>query len=523
MPQPLISICIPTYNRCKYLYKTLSELTSEQIFRETDDVQIVISDNCSTDYTEIVCNDFVRKFPSKIKYVRQKETIFAPYNIYGVLDYADGRYLKLQNDNIYFAEGALAKLAEIIKEQNADVIFCINKDNNEENKLKRYENVNDVVDEISYMTTWMCAHCYKAETYRSLEYIDKYMKEWVSSVDILFRMVEKKSVFVCWYENVFCSQTVERKGGQYNVAEVFGKNYLSLLKEYVSKKQLSKAVFEKEKKLILKFINNYYFDLKNRYTFQKTGYFCNLYKDYRNSPYFYINYISYVFKVVLRVLFDVEKSDTHRKFRVFGFIKFKIKRKGHKKSDWDLKNGHNNTWPVKPCPVDRIIIGKATYGPIDAQFSSIGNEKLIIGNFCSVAEGVKFIAASEHPYKGLSTFPFKVYYLGYDFEAQSKGDIVVKDDVWIATNAIILSGVTIGQGAIVAAGAVVTKDVPPYAVVGGNPAKVIKYRFEPEIIEKLLKFDFSKLTDEKIRELNIKLYKEITPDNVDKLLEEFQS
>ena len=77
---------------------------------------------------------------------------------------------------------------------------------------------------------------------------------------------------------------------------------------------------------------------------------------------------------------------------------------------------------------------------------------------------------------------------------------------------------TIGQGAIVGAGAVVTKNVPPYAIVGGNPAKVIKYRFEPELIEKLIKIDYSMLTKEKIYQLGESLYTEVTKDNIDDLI-----
>lgn len=151
------------------------------------------------------------------------------------------------------------------------------------------------------------------------------------------------------------------------------------------------------------------------------------------------------------------------------------------------------------------------------------NVKLIIGDFCSIASGVKFILASDHPYKGLSTFPFKVLFGGENAEAQSKGNITIKDDVWIGLNSIILSGVTINQGAIIAAGSVVTKDVPPYAIVGGNPAHIIKYRFEPEVIEQLCKFDFSKLTEEEIKKLGDNLYKEITKDNVEQVIATIQN
>lgn len=108
--------------------------------------------------------------------------------------------------------------------------------------------------------------------------------------------------------------------------------------------------------------------------------------------------------------------------------------------------------------------------------------------------------------------PFRIRHIlwGGGTEALSKGDIIINDDVWIGCNAIILSGVNIGQGAVVAAGAVVTNDIPPYAIVGGVPAKVIKYRFETAIIDELLKVDYSKLTDEAIKQNIEKLYEPLT-------------
>ena len=90
--------------------------------------------------------------------------------------------------------------------------------------------------------------------------------------------------------------------------------------------------------------------------------------------------------------------------------------------------------------------------------------------------------------------------LGESLEGTSKGDIIVADDVWIGYRATILSGVHIGQGAVIAAGAVVTKDVPPYAIVGGVPARVIKYRFPEEMVGELMRIDYSKLTEEMVRE-----------------------
>ena len=92
---------------------------------------------------------------------------------------------------------------------------------------------------------------------------------------------------------------------------------------------------------------------------------------------------------------------------------------------------------------------------------------------------------------------------------QGGGGIVVEDDVWIGFGATILSGVHIGQGAVVAAGALVTKDVPPYAIVGGVPAKLIKYRFEQELVRELVDIDYSRLDKQDVREHLDELYSEL--------------
>lgn len=135
---------------------------------------------------------------------------------------------------------------------------------------------------------------------------------------------------------------------------------------------------------------------------------------------------------------------------------------------------------------------------------------MLIGNFCSIGPNTAFILNADHYTTHISSYPFKVQCLhSAELEGISRGDIVIDDDVWIGYGATILSGVHIGQGAVVAAGAVVTKDDPPYAIVGGVPAKVIKYRFEPEMIEELLKIDYGKLSKEDIEKHIDELYMDL--------------
>ena len=158
-------------------------------------------------------------------------------------------------------------------------------------------------------------------------------------------------------------------------------------------------------------------------------------------------------------------------------------------------NSHNETMPVNIFRLGKVSVGKKTYGVINVTDYSPSDTRLIIGSYCSISPGVQFLLGGEHQIDSISTFPFKVKCFGHEREAGSKGDIVVGDDVWIGTNAIICSGIKIGQGAIVAAGAVVTKDVAPYAIVGGNPARVIRYRFEEKIRRILMDMDICKLFD----------------------------
>ena len=186
---------------------------------------------------------------------------------------------------------------------------------------------------------------------------------------------------------------------------------------------------------------------------------------------------------------------------------------------WRFLNKENKTQLKSLYPMEKINVGKNTYGNINIKAYN-KNAKISIGNYCSIADKVEILIGGEHDYKRISTFPFQSMIYNQKNTKKRYEDVIIEDDVWIGARATILGGVTIEQGVVVAAGSVVTKDVPPYAIVGGCPAKVIKYRFSPEVIEKLKKIDYSKLTDEKIKAHAEALYTEIDEENADKIIEE---
>lgn len=149
-----------------------------------------------------------------------------------------------------------------------------------------------------------------------------------------------------------------------------------------------------------------------------------------------------------------------------------------------------------------IIVGDYTYydDPLDAEnfernvlyhYPFIG-DKLIIGKFCAIAKGAQFIMnGANHKVSGISTYPFQIFGNGWEKvmpgegDLPYKGDTVIGNDVWIGYEALIMPGVKVGNGAIVASRSVVTSDVPAYTVVGGNPAKPVRARFAPEVVAQL--------------------------------------
>lgn len=162
---------------------------------------------------------------------------------------------------------------------------------------------------------------------------------------------------------------------------------------------------------------------------------------------------------------------------------------------------------------DYTMYNDFVHGPIDFEKNNVlyhypvNKDKLKIGKFCSIACGAKFLFTSaNHAMESLSTYPFPIFFEEWGLDAKNicdawdnKGDIVIGNDVWIGYEAVILSGVTIGDGAIIGTRAVVTKDVPSYTVVGGVPAKPIRKRFDEETIQKLEEIRWWDWEEERIK------------------------
>jgi len=171
------------------------------------------------------------------------------------------------------------------------------------------------------------------------------------------------------------------------------------------------------------------------------------------------------------------------------FIINKLKFRAYKKK-WRKININNFTIPKKIINLDLVKIGIGTYGEIDVYSWNNPKEKLTIGKYCAIAKDVKFLLGGNHYFDTLSIYPFSYYFENKLKPGSTNGPIIVEDGVWIGTQALILSGITIGRGAVIGAGCVVSKDVPRYSIVVGNPMKIVKYRFTEEFRNRLNVIDY---------------------------------
>ncbi|WP_210487554.1 CatB-related O-acetyltransferase [Microvirga antarctica] len=179
---------------------------------------------------------------------------------------------------------------------------------------------------------------------------------------------------------------------------------------------------------------------------------------------------------------------------------------GHRLKNWRNPDNQTDVHLSRLAARHGFDIGAFSYGRPKVRFAESGR-KLTIGRYCSIADKVEILLGGNHRVDWATTYPFSALRSLWPSAPEtndyhgSRGDVTIGNDVWLGSGATILSGVTVGHGAVVAAHALVTKDVPPYAIVGGNPAKLIRYRFDEATIAALLEARWWDLPRERIATL----------------------
>lgn len=194
--------------------------------------------------------------------------------------------------------------------------------------------------------------------------------------------------------------------------------------------------------------------------------------------------------------------------------------------NWKLKNSHNMTSIGRYVKDPSLItVGNHSYGILHVESFENKKEKLIIGNFVSISTNVTFILGGNHQIDAFTTYPVKANFSQHysEDDATTKGPIIVEDEVWVGSSVIIMSGVTIGRGSIIAAGSVVTKNVQPFSIVGGNPAKFIKFRIDEGLIQKRMELDINNLSVHNLSKETLELlYQPLSNNVLDRLENEMK-
>ena len=256
----VLSICIPTWNRAAILKKTLSKLTAAKSFGDGK-VQIVISDNASSDDTQTVGSEFAGKFADQIKYWRYEKGIDPHFNFQHALEMGEGEFIKLQTDYIFYEPSELDKLVGFLENAKAGTgIFFFG--NVSESEGREIESADDLLKEISFGITSINTLCLRKSLYYTLE--DPF-REWQTSfpqVDILLRLMAQggKAWIFPKIETVRLSVLNNR-----NHTMIFA-NYLDMLEKWVNAGKIDRSVFKQEKKqLLFNYLIPYHFDFFHQY------------------------------------------------------------------------------------------------------------------------------------------------------------------------------------------------------------------------------------------------------------------
>ena len=511
--KPLLSICIPTYGSALSLEAMLKRLVSLPSFTESEEVEIVISDNCSPDKTRDACAPFVAQWPERIRYFRNDENI-RDANFGLALTRGTGRFRKLANDTLAFSEAGLSRMLNIVREADAQpgrpVLFFPNQ--SATYVKATCDGFDAFFNTVSFQSTWIGAFgCWEDDLVLLTDFA-RMSDLYLSQVDALCRLLDAGRT-IAVHNFRFCTSFPRPRKGGYGLAKIFGVNYFTILQPYVDSGKLAKATLTSERKRMLRgHLLPFFLTFAHRFT--SNGYIRDLFSDYSSDPLYWLA-MPFVMAAAVLKWFRTPLATVANAWdnfcRIAPIFRFWL--------IWKHRNRHNRTAPINVFDPELVSVGNGTYGGLEVYSYGSPMAKLLIGNYVSIGPHVKFLLSGEHRTDTATTYPFHAYDpVSPQCEDICRGPIVVGDDVWIGLGATILSGVSIGQGAIIAAGAVVTKDVEPYAIVGGVPAKLIRHRFDESIRRQLLHIDWATVLPQQASEIKDKLSTSVTTENVEDLV-----
>lgn len=303
---PLLSLCIPTYNRGAILRKALENLVSLPIFRESREIEVVISDNASTDETREVGETFATRYPDKIRYYRNEQNV-VDVNFGLVLARASGVFRRLSNDTLLHTdEGLRFTLDTIRKYQDEKPILCFQcRESNRDDA--RFHTLDALWYERSYYSTWIAEYGLWADDFTTVEDFTRAESTHLVQVDYLLRLMSRKKNAVV-VERLFF-RGIPRKTigvGGVNVARVFGRDYLDLLLPYVQSGEISPSTFNREKWRTFRYtIVNTILITKPGFLFPKAGFVRHLFKHYKTKWYFWC---TIPFALAARVLSPIRNA-----------------------------------------------------------------------------------------------------------------------------------------------------------------------------------------------------------------------
>ncbi len=301
----LLSICIPTFNRAAQLDETLKSITNQKIFSKTNKIEIIISDNCSSDGTLFVVNKYKVEHQEKIVYSKNVENIFDK-NFEKVLSLANGCFLKLNNDTLINLDGGLEKMLKLIEENlnKKPTIFFSN------GGLKVYKHIKGTgldffISNVSIKSTWIASFGIWKTTFDTISDFSKNSKLQLTQTDVLFRVIKSDTEVIIDDEVHFETLNITKKGG-YDLLEIFFDNYKLLLEKGLVQNNLSLIVYKKElKKILFTFFCHWIALIKvypEKYTFSYKNYKAKFSSNYNIAVYllFQIKLNLLVFKYNLK-------------------------------------------------------------------------------------------------------------------------------------------------------------------------------------------------------------------------------